>query len=400
MWWQLEAHAVIDLEVDDEDGRVEFSQVERSSPEEPTAKLTTEEEQRLSVQPSWTLPGTRSPGGVIDLDDGSDDLGAFAPAGVVQVCTSPACPGIGVQKTHKAPRPPPMPPPPHLLRPKVMPPAKAMPHRPPRPPGPFIPPGPIRPPGPSPSHPHFVQQSTGAASSTASFHVRPPLPKVRPRALASTLPQGPLNAASSSSRGTGGAVIPPASLLKQSKSTRALMRRSQLGRGAARPKKLVQKAAASALASSGGGGAKRKAAATDARDGPPGHISSQFRTGLVEAFMQRLRFRAVLVRMGRVRGGRGAQQTVLLRNVEAVGSADKKLGHLNAFTDHVWMKVGKIIKAGALRSGDHVEFDARVRWYRKAAGYDLKLSHPTKLKNITGESRQTKWPPQSGQWRR
>lgn len=111
---------------------------------------------------------------------------------------------------------------------------------------------------------------------------------------------------------------------------------------------------------------------------PPGYVHDNLRVGLVEDLMQRLRFRANVIRMGKTRG-KWTQPTVLLRDVEAVVETP---GMPRAKTDHVWLKVGKQLSELHLRAGDVVEFDARVRWYRKKGGCDLRLSHHTKLTKL------------------
>jgi len=96
--------------------------------------------------------------------------------------------------------------------------------------------------------------------------------------------------------------------------------------------------------------------------------------------MERMRFRGTMSRLGRTRGGRWAWQkpTVLLTDVKACDSP-RLDGDLQYHTDHVWLKVGKQLSGAGLRPGCRVEFDARVRWYRKKGGCDLQLSHHTRI---------------------
>lgn len=106
---------------------------------------------------------------------------------------------------------------------------------------------------------------------------------------------------------------------------------------------------------------------------------------------ERVRFRAVFVRFGEVAeyGGR-VKETLLLHNVVDICTG----GHV---TDHLWFKVGKRWDQVSLHPGDVVEFDARVKSYKK--GYrgwrdieaplpstDYKLSWPTKIKVMRRES--------------
>lgn len=113
---------------------------------------------------------------------------------------------------------------------------------------------------------------------------------------------------------------------------------------------------------------------------PPGKIHQRVREGLLGALMERMRFRGTVSRLGRTRGGRRSWQkpTVLLTDVKACSGA-KLNGELQYHTDHVWLKVGKQLSEIGLRAGRVVEFDARVRWYRKRGGWDLQLSHHTRI---------------------
>lgn len=120
------------------------------------------------------------------------------------------------------------------------------------------------------------------------------------------------------------------------------------------------------------------------QSGPPGVAHENFRTGLLHALMERLRFRGTVIRFGKTRGKKAwRKQTVLLRDLFTIDGQKVPKG-LPATTDHVWLCVGKQIDNAKLRHGDMVEFNARVRWYRKAGGCDLKLSHHTKLTVIPG----------------
>jgi len=114
---------------------------------------------------------------------------------------------------------------------------------------------------------------------------------------------------------------------------------------------------------------------------PPGEVHDNMRDGLVSVLMQRLRFQAKFVRFGK-KGGRWKKGTVLLHDVTALDQPLNK--DLPAYTDHVWLTVGKQLQSLSVRHGDIVAFNARVKWYRKRGGYDLKLSHHTKLEKCAG----------------
>eukprot|EP00747_Dinoflagellata_sp_TGD_P017433 gnl/TRDRNA2_/TRDRNA2_125823_c0_seq2.p1 gnl/TRDRNA2_/TRDRNA2_125823_c0~~gnl/TRDRNA2_/TRDRNA2_125823_c0_seq2.p1 ORF type:complete len:277 (+),score=25.78 gnl/TRDRNA2_/TRDRNA2_125823_c0_seq2:55-885(+) len=113
---------------------------------------------------------------------------------------------------------------------------------------------------------------------------------------------------------------------------------------------------------------------------PGGPIHPNVRLGLAQVQMQRLRFRGTVRRLGKTRGVRRAwrKQTVLLVDVHACEHADVA-ADLPVSTDHVWLKVGKQLADIGMHRGDLVEFDARVRWYKKCGGWDLQLSHHTKV---------------------
>lgn len=73
---------------------------------------------------------------------------------------------------------------------------------------------------------------------------------------------------------------------------------------------------------------------------------------------QRRVFRATFDRLGLKNGYRGrALQTVLLRDVR-----DEKGVHL---TDHIWLNFTKGFQAAELTPGAEIEFDARVKKYRR-----------------------------------
>lgn len=80
------------------------------------------------------------------------------------------------------------------------------------------------------------------------------------------------------------------------------------------------------------------------------------------------------------------EKTILLKDI--------KRGSKDIITDHVWFSMTKGFKAlGELKEGDIIEFNARVREYRKGyKGYreeaqfehpieiDYRLSHPSKIR--------------------
>lgn len=101
---------------------------------------------------------------------------------------------------------------------------------------------------------------------------------------------------------------------------------------------------------------------------------------------KRKRFRAVFSRLGKKTNFKGySEETILLNNVL---DADT----LKPVTDHVWFSYSKVFEKIDLTKGCILEFDARVKAYKK--GYvntryqmnnqssDFKLSHPTKIKKI------------------
>lgn len=104
----------------------------------------------------------------------------------------------------------------------------------------------------------------------------------------------------------------------------------------------------------------------------PNRVHKNVRSGLLSSLMQRLRFCATVKRTGKTRGGGWVKRTILLTNVEACEDAMVR-------TDHAWLKIGKQFDSLSLKSGDRVQFNARVKWYRKQGGYDLQLSHHAKL---------------------
>merc|ERR1712224_600596 len=103
-------------------------------------------------------------------------------------------------------------------------------------------------------------------------------------------------------------------------------------------------------------------------------------TRLLDVLLKRLRFRGRALRFGSYGRGSWKKTSLLLKDVVAVeGSYNNLPDGLPVSTDHVWVTVGKQFDEADLQPDDVVEFDARVRWYRKGGGCDLKLSNHTKL---------------------
>lgn len=111
------------------------------------------------------------------------------------------------------------------------------------------------------------------------------------------------------------------------------------------------------------------------------------RIGLKKNVGDRKTFRAMFVRTGKKTGFRGySEETILLKDVR-----DAETGQL--LTDHVWLNLTESFLAARITEGTTVEFDARVKAYKK--GYvnkrykidhqknDFKLSHPTQFRIAT-----------------
>lgn len=107
------------------------------------------------------------------------------------------------------------------------------------------------------------------------------------------------------------------------------------------------------------------------------------RRKLSEADGQRKRFRATFSRFGKKTNFKGySEETVLLVSVR-----DCETGLI--VTSHLWFGYSAAFQRLHLTPGVHVQFEARVKAYRKgyvnkAAGInhrqqDFKLSHPTKV---------------------
>ena len=97
-------------------------------------------------------------------------------------------------------------------------------------------------------------------------------------------------------------------------------------------------------------------------------------------------FRGLFKKYGAKTGYRGqSAETVLLVQVRDGSGA--------LVSDHLWFNLTKgFEKLGTLREGEIIQFEARVRRYKKGyvnrragideSSYDYKLSHPTKIARV------------------
>jgi hypothetical protein len=101
---------------------------------------------------------------------------------------------------------------------------------------------------------------------------------------------------------------------------------------------------------------------------------------------KRKKFRAAFSRLGKKTNYKGySEETILLNTV-----VDVETG--KTVTDHVWFSYTQGFVKASLKSGDMLEFEARVKEYRKGyvnknykinkATTDFKLSNPTKIKKM------------------
>ena len=99
---------------------------------------------------------------------------------------------------------------------------------------------------------------------------------------------------------------------------------------------------------------------------------------------QRKKFRATFNKLGKKVNFKGySDNTILLTDI-----IESDTNH--RVSDHVWFSYTKGFEAVTMKEGDAIEFEARVKEYKK--GYvnknyhinqqkmDYKLSHPTKIK--------------------
>lgn len=100
----------------------------------------------------------------------------------------------------------------------------------------------------------------------------------------------------------------------------------------------------------------------------------------------RKKFSAVFERLGKKVNFKGySEETILLKNI-------LDLETNSVLTDHVWFSFTQGFIKASLTPGDRVEFEARVKEYKK--GYvnrslkinnsttDFKLSNPTKIRRV------------------
>lgn len=115
-------------------------------------------------------------------------------------------------------------------------------------------------------------------------------------------------------------------------------------------------------------------------------FTSIMRRELASQEGQRKKFKAIFTRLGKKTSYQGyPEETILLNNV-----ADAETGKI--VTSHLWFTYTKGFQEARITPGDTIEFEARVKEYRK--GYvnkqyginnskqDYKLSHPTKIKVV------------------
>jgi hypothetical protein len=110
------------------------------------------------------------------------------------------------------------------------------------------------------------------------------------------------------------------------------------------------------------------------------------RKNLEDKVGQRKQFRAVVTRFGKKVNYNGYTDTTIL----LTGIVDNETN--TEVTDHHWFAYTKGFEKAQLKEGDFVEFEARVKMYKK--GYvnrklsinnrqsDYKLSHPTNIRVI------------------
>ena len=105
------------------------------------------------------------------------------------------------------------------------------------------------------------------------------------------------------------------------------------------------------------------------------------RSGLIQLEGIRKTFTATFSRYGIKRNWHGfTEETILLLNVKDSSG--------RTATTHIWFPMTKgFEKLGGLEEGTLVQFDARVKSYRKGYKkdvYDFKLNNPTKIKMLKG----------------
>ncbi len=114
------------------------------------------------------------------------------------------------------------------------------------------------------------------------------------------------------------------------------------------------------------------------------------RKALAEENGNRKRFRAIMACLGKKTGYNGySEETILLKNIVDLETNQK-------MTDHVWFSYTKGFQQAKISEGDAVEFDARIKEYKKGyvntrynidhQKHDFKLSNPTKIKRVSLKS--------------
>jgi hypothetical protein len=111
------------------------------------------------------------------------------------------------------------------------------------------------------------------------------------------------------------------------------------------------------------------------------------RKSLAKQEGERKKFRATFTKLGKKVNFKGySEDTILLTNVVDAETNER-------VTDHIWFSFTKGFEKIQLREGVIIEFEARVKAYKK--GYvnaqlgmrkrsvDFKLSHPTQIKACT-----------------
>jgi hypothetical protein len=100
----------------------------------------------------------------------------------------------------------------------------------------------------------------------------------------------------------------------------------------------------------------------------------------------RKKFSAVFERLGKKVNFKGySEETILLKNITDLETNV-------VLTDHVWFSFTQGFIKASLAPGDRVEFEARVKEYKKGyvnrslkindSAIDYKLSNPTKIKRL------------------
>jgi hypothetical protein len=111
------------------------------------------------------------------------------------------------------------------------------------------------------------------------------------------------------------------------------------------------------------------------------------RKELAKEIGTRKKFIAIYSRMGKKVNYKGySEETILLKNI--INVETNKL-----VTDHVWFSYTKGFEKLVLTEGVTIEFEARVKEYKKGyvnklykinySATDYKLSHPTKIKFVS-----------------